>query len=197
MIFQPLTAQDGPQLADLGAAMAFAPAQQVLGETLSAALAPLSKIEYAPVATYSMGFRRADIAHRLDGFGALVPARAELLYGRLCAPGSGILPTTTTRVGVDRLPGIVSVMVPELDSETLILALDQAGFAVSAASACSSGSLDASHVLLAMGIPREQALGSLRVSFDERVGADTLDRFADTLLGIVDERTKGRSLRGR
>ena len=39
MIFQPLTAQDGPQLADLGAAMAFAPAQQVLGETLSAALA--------------------------------------------------------------------------------------------------------------------------------------------------------------
>ena len=39
MIFQPLTAQDGPQLADLGAAMAFAPAPQVLGETLSAALA--------------------------------------------------------------------------------------------------------------------------------------------------------------
>ena len=36
MIFQPLTAQDGPQLADLGAAMAFAPAPQVLGETLSA-----------------------------------------------------------------------------------------------------------------------------------------------------------------
>ena len=134
---------------------------------------------------------------RLDETRALVSERAERLYGRLCAPGSGILPTTTTRVGVDRLPGIVSVMVPELDSETLILALDQAGFAVSAASACSSGSLDASHVLLAMGIPREQALGSLRVSFDERVGADTLDRFADTLLGIVDERTKGRSLRGR
>ena len=39
MIFQPLTAQDGPQLADLGAAMAFAPAPRVLGETLSAALA--------------------------------------------------------------------------------------------------------------------------------------------------------------
>ena len=123
---------------------------------------------------------------------ALVARRANGLYQRLCAPGTGILPTTCARVDEGRLPGIVSVMVPAVDSETLILALDQAGFGVSAASACSSGSLDASHVLLAMGIPRDQALGSLRVSFDERVGEDVLNRFADTLLRIVAERSAAR-----
>ena len=91
-----------------------------------------------------------------------------------------------------RLPGIVSLMVPSVDSETLILSLDQVGFEVSAASACSSGSLDASHVLLAMGVPRDQALGSLRVSFDERVSEDVLDRFASTLVNIVAERSGAR-----
>ena len=97
----------------------------------------------------------------------------------------------------DRLPGIVSVMAPGLDSETMILALDQAGFEVSAGSACSSGSLDASHVLLAMGIPREEALGSLRISFDERVDERDLDRFADTLIAIVAERGRDRARRPR
>ena len=128
----------------------------------------------------------------LDESRRVVSARAGSLYERLCAPGTGILPTTTTVVDGGRLPGIVSIMVPSVDSETLILALDQAGFEVSAASACSSGSLDASHVLLAMGIPRDQALGSLRVSFDERVPADVLDLFADTLMRIVAERAGAR-----
>ena len=54
----------------------------------------------------------------------------------------------------------------------------------------SSGSLDASHVLLAMGIPRDEALGSLRVSFDERVPEEDLERFAATLLNVVSERTR-------
>ena len=112
-------------------------------------------------------------------------SRAQALYDRLCAPKTGILPTTTARLDEGRLPGIVSVMTRRLDSPTLVLRLDQAGFEVSAGSACSSASLDASHVLLAMGVPREVALGSLRVSFDERVGTDELDRFAQELLRIV------------
>lgn len=107
------------------------------------------------------------------------------LYARLCAEGTGIRPTAGTEVGADRLPGIVSVVVPSMDSETLILALDQQGFEVSAGSACSSGSLDPSHVLSAMGIPRNDALGSLRVSFDERCPREDLDAFADALLAIV------------
>lgn len=110
---------------------------------------------------------------------------ARGLYARLCAEGTGIQPTAGTKVGADRLPGIVSVVVPSMDSETLILALDQQGFEVSAGSACSSGSLDPSHVLSAMGIPRNDALGSLRVSFDERCPREDLDAFADALLAIV------------
>lgn len=110
---------------------------------------------------------------------------ARGLYARLCAGGTGIRPTAGTEVGADRLPGIVSVVVPSMDSETLILALDQQGFEVSAGSACSSGSLDPSHVLSAMGIPRNDALGSLRVSFDERCPREDLDAFADALLAIV------------
>ena len=129
---------------------------------------------------------------RVDDVSALVGRRARALYERLCADGTGIVPTVALDAAVRRLPGIVSVMVPALDSETLILALDQAGFEVSAASACSSGSLDASHVLLAMGIPRDEALGSLRISFDERVPEDELDRFATTLTAIVAERARGR-----
>lgn len=131
-------------------------------------------------------------AARLSEDRASVSARAEALYERLCAPGTGIVPTTSEAVDAGRLPGIVSILVPEVDSETLILALDQEGFEVSAASACSSGSLDASHVLLAMGVPRNEALGSLRISFDERVGEDALHRFSDTLVRIVAERSRHR-----
>lgn len=129
---------------------------------------------------------------RLDEAARVVSARSEALVSRLCAPGTGVVPTTDVPYGEGRrLPGIVSVMVPGLDSETMILELDQLGFEVSAASACSSGSLDPSHVLAAMGIDRLSALGSLRVSFDERVPEADLGRFADALLGIVSEHARG------
>lgn len=114
---------------------------------------------------------------------AATSARADALYQRLCAHpriSATIAPATE-----GRLPGTVSLLVDKMDSETLILGLDQAGFEVSAGSACSSGSLDASHVLLAMGIPRDQAFGSLRVSFDERVGEAELEAFGDALLTLV------------
>lgn len=115
----------------------------------------------------------------------VVSARAQRLYDELCAPRTGIVPTTTATIDEGRLPGLVSVMVPSMDSETLVLKLDQLGFEVSAGSACSSGSLEASHVLLAMGIARADALGSLRISFDERADEEGLAAFAAALLGIV------------
>ena len=116
-----------------------------------------------------------------------VAARANSLYKALCAEGTGIVPTTRASIEDDRLPGLVSIMVPGIDSETLILRLDASGFEVSAGSACSSASLDPSHVLSAMGIPREQALGSLRISFDERTDPEDLSGFAKTLLELVAE----------
>lgn len=112
-------------------------------------------------------------------------AKANRLFQKICAPGTGIQPTTTAQIDDTRLPGMVSIYVSGLDSETLILKLDQKGFEVSAGSACSSGSLDPSHVLSAMGIARNDALGALRISFDERISDEDLDRFADALIGIV------------
>ena len=109
---------------------------------------------------------------------------ADGLYERLCAH-EAINPTIRNVYDANRLPGIVSITVDGFDSEELILKLDAAGFCVSAGSACSSGSLDPSHVLSAMNIPREQALGSLRISFDDRVDPSQLDRFADALLSII------------
>lgn len=120
----------------------------------------------------------------------LVSANANRLYQLVCAPGSGIVSTTTATVDERRLPGIVSLMVPGVDSESLILRLDALGFEVSASSACSSGSLDPSHVLSAMGIGRNESLGSLRVSFDERVPWEDLERFAHALLEVVESLRK-------
>lgn len=109
---------------------------------------------------------------------------ADGLYHRLCE-NVRIHASMGSWRDVERLPGIVSIYVEGWDSEELILQLDARGFAVSAASACSSGSMDASHVLTAMGIPRDDALGSLRISFDDRVDSADLDRFAGTLLELV------------
>ena len=119
----------------------------------------------------------AEDCQRLSGL-------SDLLYERICA-NPHIHATMGDWTAIDRLPGIVSIYVDNMDSEELILQLDGRGFEVSAASACSSGSLDASHVLRAMGISRENALGSLRISFDDRVNPVELDRFADALLEVV------------
>jgi cysteine desulfurase len=81
-------------------------------------------------------------------------------------------------------------MVEGLESESMILALDACGYEVSAGSACSTGSLDPSHVLRAMGIPRDLAFGSLRISFDERVSESDLDGFCDCLFEVIEKLRK-------
>ena len=126
------------------------------------------------------------VCDEMDATRREVASRAQMVYERLCAPGTGIVPTTTAQVGDDRLPGLVSVLVCGVDSQTLVLKLDEAGYEVSAGSACSSGAAEPSHVLVAMGIPRKEAAGSLRISFDERVSREDLVGFCDALLTLVD-----------
>lgn len=109
---------------------------------------------------------------------------ADKLYETLTS-NPRIHATMGDYASVERLPGMVSIYVDGMDSEELIIQLDARGFEVSAGSACSSGSLDPSHVLSAMGVGREQALGALRISFDDRIDPASLDRFANTLLSIV------------
>lgn len=66
-----------------------------------------------------------------------------------------------------RLPGTVSFVFEAVEGESLVLGLDAKGVAASSGSACSSGTLDPSHVLLAIGLPHEVAHGSLRLTFGE------------------------------
>jgi len=79
--------------------------------------------------------------------------------------------------GVRRLPNTSCIVLPDIPAETQIMALDLAGFAVSAGSACSSGKVKASHVLQAMGLPEEIAGCAIRVSLGLTNDALELDRF--------------------
>lgn len=130
-----------------------------------------------------------DCCDHMQERGVLMAHRAQKLDELLCGSGAGIRATVDVPYGIERLPGLVSLLVEGVDSETMVLGLDERGFEVSAGSACSSGSLDPSHVLTAMGIPRNEAFNSLRVSFDERVSGEDLQRFAHALIELVNEKT--------
>ena len=88
-------------------------------------------------------------------------------------------------LGPERLPANLNVGFPGGDAETLLLALDHKGIAASAGSACASGSLDPSHVLLAMGLSRAQAHGSLRFSLGRSTTAEQLAQTVEALRGIL------------
>jgi len=84
-----------------------------------------------------------------------------------------------------RLPGNVNVSISYIEGEALLLSLDIKGIAASSGSACTSGSLDPSHVLLAIGLPHEIAHGSLRLSLSEENTMEEVDRVVDELDEIV------------
>jgi cysteine desulfurase len=84
-----------------------------------------------------------------------------------------------------RLPGNVNVSVRYIEGEALLLSLDLAGIAASSGSACTSGSLDPSHVLLGIGLPHEIAHGSLRLSLGDFNTDDEIDFVLKKLPEIV------------
>ncbi len=84
-----------------------------------------------------------------------------------------------------RLPGNVNISFRYIEGESLLLSLDLKGIAASSGSACTSGSLDPSHVLLAIGLPHEIAHGSLRLSLSEENTMEECDFVVDTLKEIV------------
>jgi cysteine desulfurase len=95
--------------------------------------------------------------------------------------------------GVQRAPHILNVSVPGTDSESLLMALDLAGIAVSGGSACQSGSASPSHVLQAMGVPRDLAGAALRLSLGSQTTEDDVTRIAGVLAQLV---AKARRLAG-
>ncbi len=81
----------------------------------------------------------------------------------------------------ERLPNNVNVSIRYIEGEAMLLRLDLAGIAGSSGSACTSGSLDPSHVLLAIGLPHEIAHGSLRLT----LGTDSTDEDVDEVLKVL------------
>lgn len=84
-----------------------------------------------------------------------------------------------------RAPHIVNVSIPGTSSEALLMALDLRGIAASAGSACQSGSVSASHVLAAMGVPTQLALGAVRLSLGALSTEAGVDRAAEVLATLA------------
>ena len=96
-----------------------------------------------------------------------------------------------------RAPHLLSVAVPGADSEALLMHLDLAGIAVSSGSACSTGAVEPSHVLVAMGVPRELALGTIRFSLGRESTLEDISRALEVVPGVVDKVRKLAGVLGR
>ena len=123
----------------------------------------------------------------IAGFGAAVQAtmvareqlvpRVRALRDRLQASlVSRVAGVTVNGGNAERLPNNCNVCIDGIESEPLLLLLDAEGIAASSGSACQSGAAEASHVLTAMGVPHERALGALRLT----LGRDTTELEIDT-----------------
>lgn len=92
--------------------------------------------------------------------------------------------------GTKRLPNNADFSFEYIEGESILFSLDLAGIAVSSGSACSSGSLEPSHVLLALGVPEELAHGSIRFTFGKENTVEEVDYTVDKLKEIVDRLRK-------
>lgn len=120
-------------------------------------------------------------AAELDKAAGIARLRDELERRALAmAPDAVVL---SSRVA--RLPNTTCIAVPGARAETLVIGLDLAGVAVSAGSACSSGKVEASHVLSAMGVPPEIARGAIRVSLGSGSDSADIERFLDAWSEMV------------
>ena len=111
----------------------------------------------------------------------IIPRRNRLI--------DGILQIPRTRLNGDRdkrLPGNLNISIEGIEGESLLLMLDMNGICASSGSACTSGSLDPSHVLLSIGLKHEIAHGSLRLSIEDDVTDEDVDYILEVLPGIVE-----------
>ena len=101
----------------------------------------------------------------------------------------GLLRIPHSRLNGDRkrrLPGNINVCFEGIEGESLLLLLDARGIAASSGSACTSGSLDPSHVLLALGLPHEVAHGSLRLTIGPDTTAEEIDYMVENIKQVVE-----------
>ena len=121
-----------------------------------------------------------DCAHIDENAGKVSALRDRLIAGLSNIPHSAL-----NGDPVNRLPGNVSFCFEGIEGESLLLLLDAKGICASSGSACTSGSLDPSHVLLAIGRPHEVAHGSLRLSLCEWNSDEDVDRILEAVPEVV------------
>ena len=131
---------------------------------------------------YIVGFARAlEVAtEKLALIPALQAKRDRLITELTKIPYSKLNGHPT-----ERLAGNVNIGFEFIEGESMLLWLDIAGICASTGSACSSASLDPSHVLLAMGVPHEKAHGSLRLSISHETTDEDIDYIIETVPGVV------------
>ena len=117
-----------------------------------------------------------------------IPAKQESVSKKRDRLISELLKIKETRLNGDtekRLCGNVNISFRGIEGESLLLSLDLAGIAASSGSACTSGSLDPSHVLLAIGLPHATAHGSLRLTINEDTSDEDIDYILETVPQVV------------
>ncbi|MCI8496794.1 MAG: cysteine desulfurase NifS [Clostridiales bacterium] len=112
-------------------------------------------------------------------------ANLTAMRDRLIAGASQIERSHLNGDAKRRLPGNFNMSFEGIEGESLLLLLDMNGIAASSGSACTSGSLDPSHVLLSIGLPHEIAHGSLRISLGDNNTEEDIDYILEALPGIV------------
>ncbi len=112
----------------------------------------------------------------------IITLRDRLIVGVLTIPGSHLTGHPT-----ERLPNNASFAFEGVEGESILLSLDLLGIAASTGSACTSGSVDPSHVLLAMGLPVELAHGSLRLTLGKDNTEEDVETILSALPGIVEK----------
>ncbi len=141
----------------------------------------------------------------IDAFGlAATAARDDLrlvdrVRARRDALEAAVLETAPDAIvfssGAARLPNTLAVAVPGVSAETLVIALDLAGIAVSSGSACSSGKVARSEALAAMGHPPDIAAGGVRVSLGPTTGDDAVARFREAFAAALARMRRDRATR--
>ena len=111
--------------------------------------------------------------------------KVSAMRDRLIAALTAIPRSRLNGDAANRLPGIVNCCFEGIEGEALLLMLDMAGICASSGSACTSGSLDPSHVLLALGLPHAIAHGSLRLSLSEANTEEEIDYIIEKLPPII------------
>ena len=125
---------------------------------------------------------------------ARLAALRDTLSDRLVASAPDVRVNAS---GAERAPHILNVSVSGADSEALLMHFDLAGVAVSGGSACSTGAMEPSHVLTAMGVPREWALGAIRFSLGHGTSPADIDRAAEVFPTVVAKVRKLAGVLGR